>query len=183
MTLFTDATDAFGARLRAVTAAQWEAPTPDTDWDVRALVNHVAGEVLWLPPMLAGTTIAEVGDRFEGDVLGEDPVATWDAAVAEAVRAAEAVDPTAIVHLSYGDRTATEYLHEVGADVLIHTWDLARAVGADEQLPPDRVDEVATWFAGVEEMWRGAGVIAARPAVGADADAQTRLLAAFGRSA
>lgn len=180
--LFTDATDAFGARLRAVTAEQWAAPTPDDDWDVRALVNHVAGEVLWLPPMLAGKTIAEVGDRFDGDLLGDNPLATWNAGVAEAVHAAEAVDSATIVHLSYGDRTAAEYLHEVGADVLVHTWDLARAIGADEQLPSDRVEEVAAWFADVEDLWRGAGVIGPRPSVRPEADAQTRLLAAFGRA-
>jgi len=38
-------------------------------------VNHLAGEDLWAPPLLAGSTIAEVGDRFEGDVLGAEPLA------------------------------------------------------------------------------------------------------------
>lgn len=180
--LLHGAASGFGSRVRAV-GDRWSAPTPDDGWDVRALVNHVTGELLWLVPMLAGRTIADVGDRLDGDILGADPVATWDGAVADAAAAIEAVDPSSTVHLSYGDRTSAEYLNEVGADVLIHTWDLARAVGADERLDPALVDVVAVWFVDVEPMWRGAGVIAERPAIAADADAQTQLLAAFGRDA
>ena len=78
------AIDGFGERLKVVGAAQWEAATPCGDWDVRTLVNHVVGELLWLPPLLAGQTIAEVGDRFDGDVLGDDPLATFVAAAAAA---------------------------------------------------------------------------------------------------
>ena len=48
--------------------------TPCTEWDVRALVNHVLGEIRWAVPLFAGSTIAEVGDRFDGDLLGDDPV-------------------------------------------------------------------------------------------------------------
>jgi uncharacterized protein (TIGR03086 family) len=138
---------------------------------------------VWATPLLEGRTIAEVGDRFDGDVLGADPVATWERAVADARSAIAGVDPGAAVHLSYGDRTAEEYLTEVGADVLVHTWDLARALGGDERLPADLVDRVAEWFPAAEEAWRGAGVIAARVPVPDGADAQTRLLAMFGRDA
>jgi len=178
--LLEGAAAGFGTRLAAV-GDRWTAPTPDDAWDVRALVNHVTGELLWLVPMLEGKTIADVGNSLDGDILGADPVATWDGAVATASAAIKAVEASATVHLSYGDRTAEEYLTEVGADVLIHTWDLARAVGADERLDPGLVDVVAAWFPDVEPMWRGAGVIAARPAVPAGADAQTQLLATFGR--
>jgi uncharacterized protein (TIGR03086 family) len=147
-------------------------------------VNHVVGELLWIPSMLDGKTIADVGDRFEGDILGDDSKATATRARDDALRAADTVDLERTVHLSYGDEPAGQYLGEVGADVLIHSWDLARATGGDERLPADLVDEVATWFASVEEMWRGAGVIGPRPdGIGPDADPQTRLLAAFGRDA
>jgi uncharacterized protein (TIGR03086 family) len=180
--LLEGAAAGFGKRLGAV-GDRWSAPTPDDDWDIRALVNHVTGELLWLVPLLEGKTIADVGDSLDGDVLGDDPVATWDEAVAAATSVIASVDPSLTVHLSYGDRTAEEYLTEVGADVLVHTWDLARAVGGDERLDPALVDVVAAWFADVEPMWRGAGVIAERPTVPAGADAQTTLLASFGRDA
>src|ERR1700747_2420395 len=78
----------FDARVRQIGDHQWQAATPDEDWTVRDLVNHLDGEDLWGPPLSAGTHIVEVGDRFEGDVLGAEPKAAWTAASAAAVRAA-----------------------------------------------------------------------------------------------
>ena len=174
----------FDARVRQIGDHQWQAATPDADWCVRDLVNHLVSEALWAPPLLAGSTIAEVGDRFDGDVLGPDPKAAWTAAAAEAVRAVKedgAMDR--IVHLSFGDFPGSEYTMQLFADHLIHAWDLARAIGADEHLDEELVASCATWFAPMEEAYRGAGAIAARPPVPGDADAQTLLLARFGRRA
>src|SRR5215217_7216662 len=101
--LYARAVDQFGPRVAAV-GDRWPAPTPDADWDVRALVNHVLNENLWAPPLLKGMTIAEVGDRFDGDQLGDDPQATWAAAAAASVasvRGDGALDRT--VHVSFGD--------------------------------------------------------------------------------
>jgi uncharacterized protein (TIGR03086 family) len=72
---------------------------------------------------------------------------------------------------------------QLTADHLVHGWDLARAVGGDERLDPELVDAVSEWFAGREETYRASGIIGPRPELPDDADAQTRLLAAFGRRA
>ena len=181
-TMFRRAVAEFDARVRRIGDHQWQAATPDEDWNVRDLVNHVAGEDLWAPPLLAGSTIAEVGDRFEGDVLGADPMAAWRSASAAAVQAVEgdgAMDR--IVHLSFGDFSGREYTLQLFADHLIHAWDLARAIGADERLDAGLIASCATWFEAMEDAYRGAGAIAARPPVPGDADAQMVLLARFGR--
>ena len=174
----------FDARVRQVGDHQWQGATPDEEWAVRDLVNHVAGEDLWAPPLLAGSTITEVGDRFDGDVLGADPKAAWFAASAGVVRAVGDQDVLdRIVHLSFGDFPGREYAMQLFADHLIHAWDLARAIGADERLDEELVTSCAAWFDATEEAYRNAGVIAARPPVPGDADAQTLLLARFGRRA
>ena len=182
--MFGRAVAEFDARVRQVGDHQWQAATPDEDWTVRDLVNHLAGEDLWAPPLLAGSTIAEVGDRFEGDVLGAEPRAAWTAASAAAVRAAgEDGAMDRIVHLSFGDFPGSEYTLQLFADHVIHAWDLARAIGADEHLDEELVASCATWFEAVEEAYRSAGAIAERPSVPGHADAQTLLLARFGRRA
>ena len=43
---------------------------------MRTLVNHVAVEDLWAAELFAGRTVAEVGDRLDGDQLGAVPLAT-----------------------------------------------------------------------------------------------------------
>ena len=182
--MFRRAVAEFDARVRQIGGHQWQAATPDEDWVVRDLVNHLAGEDLWAPLLLAGSTIAEIGGRFEGDVLGAEPKAAWAAASAGAVRAVEGVGAMdRIVHLSFGDFPGSEYTLQLFADHLIHAWDLARAIGADERLDAGLVASCANWFEAVEDAYRGAGVIAARPPVPGHADAQTLLLARFGRRA
>jgi uncharacterized protein (TIGR03086 family) len=182
--MFRRAVAEFDARVRQVDGQQWQAATPDADWTVRDLVNHIVSEDLWAPPLLAGSTITEVGDRFDGDVLGIDPGRAWAAASAGAMRAVGqdgAMDR--IVHLSFGDFPGREYTMQLFADHLIHAWDLARAIGADERLDAGLVASCANWFEDVEDAYRSAGAIAARPPVPGDADAQAVLLACFGRRA
>ncbi|GAA1815200.1 TIGR03086 family metal-binding protein [Luedemannella flava] len=174
--------EAFVALVGQVPADRWGDPTPCTDWTVRELVNHLVYEQLWTPPMFAGATIAEVGDRFEGDLLGDDPAAATRAAAAGAIAAvAEPGALTRTVHLSFGDTPAEEYARQLSADHLIHSWDLAKGAGLSGRLDPELVDEVAAWFVDREHAYRASGVIGLRPIPVSD-HPQDRLLNAFGRA-
>ena len=163
-----------------VGADQWTEPTPCADWDVRALVNHVTGEELWTVPLLEGSTIEDVGDRYDGDLLGEDPAGAARSAAAAAVTAvADLLPQRDTVHLSYGEERADEYVWQLAADHLIHGWDLAVATGRDARLAPELVTALADWYSSREEMYRGAGVVGDQAAL--NGDAQHDLLARFGR--
>ncbi|MFD3403144.1 TIGR03086 family metal-binding protein [Kribbella sp. NPDC058693] len=167
----------FAELAAEVAENQWAEPTPCSDWDVRTLVNHVVGEERWTVPLMEGRTIAEVGDAFDGDLLGDDPAGTAAAAAREATAAAaRTVDK---VHLSYGDEDPDEYLRQLAADHLIHGWDLAVAIGAQPRLKPDLVADVASWFAEREDMYRKVGMIG--PRLEGFTDPADQLLAAFGR--
>lgn len=174
----------FADAVDGVHAVQWSDPTPCADWDVRTLVNHVVAEDRWTPPLLAGSTIEDVGDRFDGDVLGARPAAASRAAsdeAVEAVRRGGTLDHT--VHLSFADAPASEYVWQLFTDHLLHAWDLRRATGQDDRLPPDLVEACAGWFAEREDLYRSAELIGPPLPVPDFADPQTRLLAAFGRPA
>lgn len=180
--LLQQAMRAFGARLDAVRDDGWHRPTPCAEWDVRALANHVTNEVAWISPLLDGATIQEVGDRLDGDLLGDDPAGAWAQACQEALaRAAADGVLDRPVHLSYGDSTGAAYLAEVTSDIVIHTWDLARATGGDEHLDPDLVEVAWATLAPNAHEWRAAGVFGPAVEVPADADPQARLLALTGR--
>ena len=181
VTLHRRTVEEWTSRVAAVRSDQWGLPTPCTDWDVRALVNHVAGEDRWTQPLLEGRTIAEVGDSLDGDLLGDDPAGAASLAAAQAVAAAEYREVVgAVVHLSYGDEDAAEYLRQLAADHLVHAWDLATATDGDRELDPDLATEIIDWFDAHKELYRAAGIVA--PPVEGEFDTpQDRLIAASGR--
>jgi uncharacterized protein (TIGR03086 family) len=157
-------------------------PTPDEGWDVRALLNHIVSGNLWAVELTAGQTIDEVGDRLDGDMLGDDPLGAYDAsaqAAAAAFEEAGALDAQCAV--SYGPVPGSVYAGHRFIDVLIHGWDLAIATGQDATLDSALV---AACLAVVEPQ---AGLMQASGSYGShvdaptDADPQTRLLALLGR--
>jgi uncharacterized protein (TIGR03086 family) len=173
----------FTDRVGQVADVQWSSPTPDSDWDVRTLVNHVVYEDRWTPPLFAGATVEEVGERFEGDLLDGDPAGHARDAAQQAELAV--TEPGALdrnVHLSSGDTRGEEYVRQLVADHLIHAWDLAVAIGADPLLDADAVHVAAEWFAEHENDYRRVGLVGPRIDVPVDADEQDRLLAAYGRN-
>jgi uncharacterized protein (TIGR03086 family) len=177
--------EGFLARLEALAGRGdevWAAPTPCAGWDVRDLVNHVVAEDLWTVPLMGGATIAEVGDRFEGDLLGDQPLSVARGACEAAVAAAASgIVAGRTVHLSFGDTPAVEYAHQLAADHVVHGWDLAAATGLDRTLDPELVAACAAWFTGREDLYRQAGAIGPRPPATGDDGPQARLLQAFGR--
>ncbi|WP_460569305.1 TIGR03086 family metal-binding protein [Humibacter soli] len=168
---------AFGERIELV--VDWSAPTPDVDWDVRELVSHVIEEQQWVPLLLAGRTVGEARSRLEP--LGSDLVAEWRRYSLAATRAWASVDPDAKVNLSYDRVPASAYLREQASDVIVHTWDLARAIGADEQLGDALVAAAWTVFEPQKETLEASGLFASPVPVPEDASLQSRLLALTGR--
>ncbi|MEV7186163.1 TIGR03086 family metal-binding protein [Kitasatospora sp. NPDC093102] len=178
---YAEALDAFGERVRLITPGQWDSPTPCGGWSVRDLVNHLTGEQLWVPELLMGATIGEVGGRFDGDVLGDDPATAWTDA-AEAARKAWAVPGATelTVHLSYGDVSGHYYLDQLTTDLVIHSWDLAQGIGRRTRLPAGLVEFALGEFAGYGDL-SGSGLFDPPLPVPEDAGPQTRLLALTGR--
>lgn len=179
-TLYRGTVESWNAQVAAVGPDHWDRPTPCRDWTVRDLVNHVAGEDLWTVPLVQGSTVEEVGDRFDGDVLGDDPATTALDAARAAVSAVDARLPEGgTVSLSYGEEQLEEYVRQLAADHLVHGWDLAVALGDAPRLDSALVSEVAAWFADREEIYRTVGAVG--PRSGTYDDAQDQLIAGFGR--
>ncbi|TQN31679.1 uncharacterized protein (TIGR03086 family) [Haloactinospora alba] len=172
----------FDRRARQVQVHQWGQATPCRQWDVHDLLNHLVSEQLWVPHLLNGGTIEEAGDRYDGDVLGEEPVATWEVASRESRSAwlqPGATERT--VHLSFGDASSSLYLWQMTFDLTVHAWDMARAIGADEKLDPGLAAEVLQWARGQFTEGESGELFDAPVPVAEDADNQTRLLALTGR--
>jgi uncharacterized protein (TIGR03086 family) len=179
---------AFGDRVHAVSEAQWSAPTPDSEWSVADLVNHLIDEHRWLPPLLHGLDLASAeqvvaGTRdlpVEGGV-GGNLAESWDEAATtshDAVVEPDALERT--VELSRGPTAARQYLREMTIDLAVHSWDLGIAIGYGEPLP----GELAEWAHDEVRNWgdvSGTGYFSAPVQVDDAASAQDKLVAATGR--
>ncbi|MDX1658361.1 MAG: TIGR03086 family metal-binding protein [Nitriliruptorales bacterium] len=169
--------------VAAIPDDRWSAPTPCSEWDVRDVVGHLTTECLWVPEILAGKTIEEVGDRFEGDMLGDQPRQAFDAAADGALAAmADLDDLQRTVHLSFGDVPAEVYAWQLFTDALVHGWDAGRGAGLDVGLDPDLCEAaLAANRPMVTDEVREAGIIGPEVEVADDAPVCDQLLGFLGR--
>jgi len=170
----------FGARVLDVPDDAWDRPTPCSAWTVRDLVGHLVAEHLWAAELLEGTTIAEVGDRFEGDVLGDDPRQSWTRAINDSMDAWAAIGVDDNVQLSSGQTPVDEYAEQMLLDLTVHAWDLARAAGLDEDLDGDVVAHVLAYARTHAGELTGSSLFG-EPVQVDSTDTQLRLLGLLGR--
>jgi uncharacterized protein (TIGR03086 family) len=145
------ANEEFARRLRLVGPDDWRRPTPCTEWDVRALVNHVVGGNVRYQLLLSGAATEQVEATRTVDHLGDDALASF-VGTADVVVACFREDGALerVVHHATGDRTGRELLSMRILDAAIHGWDLARAIGADEGLDEDVVAFLLAYTAGLD---------------------------------
>jgi uncharacterized protein (TIGR03086 family) len=171
--------------IEAVKDDQWHDPTPCSDWDVRTVVNHIVAENLWVPPLMEGKSIEDVGDQFEGDVLGDDALGAYDRSASAADAAFAAPGAMEVpVGVSYGPIPGKDFAEHRFFDVLIHGWDVAKGTGQDTTLEPELVEACWKIVDAAREMIVGAEPYFGKPVdVPDDAPLQVRLLALLGREA
>ena len=172
----------FDRRVREIAPDQWVLGTPCREWSVRDLVGHLVYEQLWAPELLAGCTTEQVGDRFDHDNLGADPLVSWVVAAAAAREAW--LDRHALakrVHVSSGVIDDEEYCWQMTTDLAVHAWDLARSIGADERIDPELASAVLAYVERNIEEWGETSMFDSPVPVAPDADDQTRLIGLLGR--
>ncbi len=167
---------------------QWERVVPaqltprQPGSTLRQVINYHAYDDAWVPDVLAGMTKEQVGDKHDGDLLGANPRAGFAAIVETAVSAVRGFhDLDKIVHLSYGDYPAGEYLRHITCFRGLRVYDLAAFIGADRSLPEGLVRGLWEQIEPVADEWRKLGVFGPAVQVPADASLQDRLLGLTGR--
>ena len=168
----------FTARVSEVADTAWDYPAPCDGWTTRDVVRHL---VEWIPAFLtaAGGPTLPVGPSVD-----EDPAAAWctlngaiQALLDDPVASAARISHPRVGPHRLDDAIGTFFL----GDVVVHTWDLARAAGLDETLDANIVRDLLAGMEPLDEVLRASGQYGPRVEVPPDADEQTRLIAFTGR--
>lgn len=179
--LFHEATSEANSCIVRVDPSQLTLPTPCSAWNLRELIGHMVYEMAWVPDMLEGKTIEDVGDSYDGDLLGDDPVGAWTRALAAATKAVDAAKLTRTVHLSYGDFSAEHYIRESASDMLIHGWDVGQAIFSDLMFHKPAAQAVYDFVLPRAAEFRGSGLFGEVVPTKEGDSIQIRLLAFYGR--
>ena len=150
---------------------------------LREVINYHAYDDAWVPDMLAGRTMDECDSaRFDGDLLGSAPQDSFAAIVETACAAAlQLTDFDRVVHCSFGDFSAREYLWQINSFRGLRAHDIAAVIGVDATLPAALVQGLWDEVSPHAEEWRAIGVFGPAVAVDDHAPLQDRLLGLTGR--
>lgn len=184
-----EALDATDKQLSQVASTieqdQWASDTPCDGWTVRNLVDHVASGCAASAVAARGAKRDEVEAVRAADHLGDDAVEGLRSCLHAEIQAFEAADRDQSVEYFEFPANVEFHLNMRLSEVLIHTWDLAKAIGADDTLNPQVVEIVLNHFSSIgRDALRGSGKFGDGPAesVASDLDRQQQLLALAGRS-
>ena len=152
---------------------RWSAPTPCPQWDVRGIVEHVIGfhDVLLLRPLW-----------MKPERPKADPVARWAVTVSAIASALDLTNRGAVVSVpGMANMTLAKLLPMLTTDVVVHTWDLAVAVGTPPTLHPKLCASAYETALNNEQTMESSGMFGPPVPVPEDADIVSKLVALLGR--
>lgn len=167
---------------------QWSLIMPEkitrTPMTLLEVVRYHVWDSAWIPDGLGGKTIEEVGDshdhllKLTSEELKSN-FARYNQQAIAAVRGLQDLDR--LVHLTYGDVPAREYLQHNISVRAFWSYDMAKLIGADTTMADDFVQALMDEFSPVVAGYRQRGLFPPEVKVASTASPQTKLLAMVGR--
>lgn len=173
---FGTAADGFAAVLARCNDANLGMQSPCPDWTAQGVVDHVL------------TNTARFTSEFGGEVpdTGDDLAGRYAAlrgAMVDALSAPGALDQMTPSPIGGGQLPASLMFGIFTTDTLLHTWDLARAIGDDVELDPELLERSWRNAIPIDDALRAPTFFGPKVPVGEDEPMQTQALAFFGRDA
>ena len=165
--VWNQAAEKWSATIAQVGDDDWGKSTPCGEWTVQELVDHA---MHW--------------QGMGGSVFGAGTAPGQDWAEVQPALSAALADPANLEGTveQFGNMPKQAMAGLLIADLLVHSWDLARAIGADDSLP---AEAVAATHMGLQRLpeatLRGSTMFGPAVEVADDASEQDKLIAFVGR--
>lgn len=164
----------FTTIVASASPGDWSRPSPVAEWNARGVVEHL---VEWLPGFLerADVTLPAVD-------VAANPAGAWQQRVDDVQRLIESKGHQEFTSPMFGTTTVGAAIDRFyTADIWMHSWDLAKALGQEIDLGQERCASALAGMEPMEEMIRQSGQFGQRVAVPDDASAQDRFIGFIGR--
>ena len=184
--MYEAAAQGFRQRLSGVQSNQMSSPTPCTEWDVQALINHNINATGFAEGVYRGNVTVNPQD-VSGPLPGGNGLELLDAGISnvlDALKSAGSLDQQ--IDTPFGPMTRGVFLIDMTWDLLVHTWDLAKGTNQNTTLDSGLVEVI--YHAFVPQMdamrqmeFQGIKPMGAEVSVPASASLQDRFIGMMGR--
>src|SRR5689334_17152815 len=130
-----------GNLIGGIKPDQAELPTPCSDFNVRALVNHTVFDLRRFRQMIGGP---DAGSP-EVDLLGNDWRGAYDKASRELLDQWQQRGTDGTLQSRMGELPATWAVGQHLGDIAVHGWDIARATHQNSELDPEVGEVGLAW--------------------------------------
>lgn len=175
------ATDQLATLVRAVTDGDLKAPTPCPDYAVADLLDHING-------LSVAFTMAALKTPIDATAAGDSSRLPLDfrdsipARLAELAKAWRSPDAWEGMTAAGGVDLPGEVAGAVALDeIVLHGWDLAKAIGAPFEVAPEHLEVVHGFVSSIGPDDRDGSLFGAAVEVGSDAPLLDRVLGLSGR--
>lgn len=182
--LLQSAINTFSTELDKTADADWSKETKCAGWDVTALLRHIVGGAVSSNMALRGAKRAELLPIFQNFEFSADPRADYAAAVADHVKAFEAIaDSSTVVEHAIMDMPVGQLMMFRICDFALHAWDLGAGMGREVTIDPAVVEYAWNNLSPMAPMIGNTGMFGEGPSgnVSETADLQARLIDLTGR--
>ncbi|OZC70720.1 TIGR03086 family protein [Rhodococcus sp. 06-470-2] len=166
---------AFTALVLFASPEDWSRPSPVSGWAAIDVVKHL---IVWSRGFLAGGA----GIELQTLDVEADPAAAWTQHVADIQAILDDPAGRILSNPHTGDMPVDKAIEMFyTADVWMHSWDLAKALGREPDLGQERCAVALEAMRPMEQMLRDSGQYGPAVPVADDASPQDKLMAFIGR--
>ncbi|HEX6682798.1 MAG TPA: TIGR03086 family metal-binding protein [Candidatus Limnocylindrales bacterium] len=178
--IMADAAASAAQAARGATPDKFASPTPCSEWEVRSLANHLLQVATALT--FAGREGAIPPSLWQADLISDDWAWRLDRQMHEAIEAwADPQSWDRTVKMDTAEMPAAIAATMFTSDLVIHSWDLARATGQDYACGDDTAEMALEFVTAMGEQGRGMGIFLEPVPVAEQAPALEKALGLSGR--
>jgi uncharacterized protein (TIGR03086 family) len=164
----------FTELVESAEAGDWARPSPVAEWTALDIVKHL---IEWSRGFLRGA-----GIELRALDVEADPAAAWKQHVSDIQTVLDEPAGRVLSNPHTGDKPVDEAIDQFyTADIWLHSWDLAKALGREPGLDQERCRAALAGMEPVEQMLRDSGQFGSAVPVAPDASAEDKLMAFIGR--